>query len=159
VAVLLAFASLSLGARAWAGATDPTLVIGEVVARPVGSGALAEVTGIYGFDDLVQMNYPITLVAYTGTNFVRLRPSAQAASGSFAGLSDGLAAGELASFEATGTSDPSASFVRIEPNKLTVALPSALSSGNVSFVAYIVIPGEGTFFTNVVTVNIQGGTP
>jgi hypothetical protein len=140
-----------------AGATNPVLAIGEVVARPVGAGVLAEVTGIYGFDDIVQMNYPLTLVAYSGETFVSFRPGTQSESGNFSGLTDGLSQAEIPAFEAAGAPTAAAEIVRLEPTKFTVALPASLASHNVSFVAYVVIPGEGTFFTNVVTVNIQGG--
>jgi hypothetical protein len=158
-AVLAAVSLVLVLARppAWAGSTSPVLASGEVVARPVGTGALAEVTAIYGFDDIMQMNYPLTLVAYSGTSFVSFRPGAQANQGSFAGLNNGLAEGEIAAFEAAGSPTASAEIVRLEPAKVTVALPASLASGEVSFVAYVVLPDEGTFFTNVVTVTIAGG--
>ncbi|TDJ00650.1 MAG: hypothetical protein E2O73_05550, partial [Deltaproteobacteria bacterium] len=60
---IAAIASLLIGpVGAWAGSFGPTLAIGQVVAQRAGESALVEVTGNFGFDDALQVDFPVNLV-------------------------------------------------------------------------------------------------
>ena len=141
-----------------AGSTDPTLAIGQLVARPVAGAAVVEVLGEFGFDDVVQVDYPLTLVVYRGATFARFPVGAPAVAGTFAGLADGLAVSEIAALEATGVAEPSAEIVALEPNRLLVSLPLDLSSAGVlTAVLYVEVAGEGGFVSNAPSIALAGG--
>jgi hypothetical protein len=141
-----------------AGSTDPTLAIGEVVARPAGPAAIAEVTGLFGFDDVVQVDFPVTVVAYSGTTFMSYTVGTQARTGSFAGLSNGLTVSEVADMEAAGTPSNAVEILRLDPNRITLSLPPELAAGPVSFVLHVTVAGEGTFLSNVISVDVGAGS-
>jgi hypothetical protein len=151
-AVLCLLASI----RALAGSTDPTLAIGQLRARPAGQTALLELTGIFGFDDVLQMDFPVTVVAWQGDTFVRFRPGAAAQSGSFAQLSDGLQISEIAALESAGTDNPDAEILSLEPNKLLMAMPPIVFDGTIHAVLYVSVPGEGTFVSNALSTTLVG---
>jgi hypothetical protein len=150
--------TITVAGPASSGSTDPTLAIGQLIARPVAGAALVEVLGEFGFDDVVQVDYPLTLVVYRGTSFSRYPVGAPAVAGTFAGLVDGLAVSEIAALEAAGATAPAAEIVALEPNRLLVSLPSELSSaGTISAVLYVEVQGEGGFVSNAPTVTLTGG--
>jgi hypothetical protein len=141
-----------------AGATDPTLAIGQVRAQPAGSAALVEVMGMFGFDDVVQVTYPLSLVLHHDASFVRYPIGSTTESGTLAQLADGLATSEIAALESVGAPEPSAEIVRLEPGRLVVSLPPSLASaGTITAQLYVAIPGEGTFVSNAVTVAVVAG--
>lgn len=141
-----------------AGATDPTLAIGQVRAQPAASAALVEVTGMFGFDDVVQVAYPLSLVLHHDASFVRYPIGSTAESGILAQLSDGLSTAEVGVLESAGAPEPSAEIVRLEPGRLLVSLPPSLANaGTITAQLYVSIPGEGTFVSNAVTVTIVAG--
>lgn len=141
-----------------AGATDPTLAIGQVRAQPAGAAALVEVLGMFGFDDVVQVAYPLSLVLHHDASFVRYPIGNTPESGTLAQLADGLATSEIAALESAGTPEASAEIVRIEPGRLVVSLPPSLASaGTITAQLYVAIPGEGTFVSNAVTVAVVAG--
>ena len=145
-------------ASAAAGSTDPTLAIGQLIARPIAGAAVVEVLGTFGFDDVVQVDYPLTLVVYRGTSFARFPVGAPATAGTFAGLADGLAVSEIAALEAAGSAEPTAEIVTLEPNRMLVSLPLALSSaGALTAVLYVEVAGEGGFVSNAPTATLTGG--
>lgn len=154
--------SLAAGAvsptRLHAGATDPTLAIGQVRAQPAGSAALVEVTGMFGFDDVVQVTYPLSLVLHHDSSFVRYPIGSTAESGTLAQLGDGLAISEIAALESAGSPEASAEIVRIEPSRIVVSVPASLANaGTLTALLYVVLPGEGSFISNSVTVAIVAG--
>jgi hypothetical protein len=158
VAVSLPIFPILAGDLAGAGSTDPTLAIGQLVARPVGGGALVEVLGEFGFDDVVQVDYPLTLVVYRGTSFARYPAGAPAVVGTFAGLGDGLAVSEIATLESAGSTASAVEIVSLEPNRIVASLPAALSSaGSITAVLYVEVAGEGGFVSNAPTVALTSG--
>lgn len=141
-----------------AGATDPTLAIGQVRAQPAGAAALVEVMGMFGFDDVVQVTYPLSLVLYHGTSFVRYPIGSTAESGTFAALANGLATSEIGALESAGSPAASVEIVRLEPGRLVVSVPPSLANaGTISAQLYVTLPGEGAFVSNAVTVAIVAG--
>jgi len=141
-----------------AGATDPTLAIGQVRAQPAGTAALVEVMGMFGFDDVVQIDYPLSLVLHHDASFVRYPLGSAAESGTLAALADGLATSEIAALESAGTLESSAEIVRLEVGRILVSLPASLANaGTITAQLYVTIPGEGTFLSNAVTVAVAAG--
>ena len=141
-----------------AGATDPTLAIGQVRAQPAGSAALVEVMGMFGFDDVIQITYPLSLVLHHDASFVRYPIGSTAESGTLTQLADGLATSEIAALESAGAPEAGAEIVRVEPGRLVVSLPTSLASaGTITAQIYVTIPGEGTFVSNAVTVAVVLG--
>ncbi|MFQ5514977.1 MAG: hypothetical protein ACE5FG_11125 [Myxococcota bacterium] len=151
---LLVMALTPPGPRA--ASTDPTLAIGQVVALRTDAGTLVEIHGILGFDDLLQVSFPLNLVLHQSGEFVRYPIGGAPQSGSFAGLLDGLETGEIVTLEALGSPEPAAQILRLQPRSLTVLLPASFSVGPLSAVLYVEVSGEGSFLSNAVTVDLSG---
>jgi hypothetical protein len=146
--LLLACAlALATAAPAPAGSTDPVLALGSASMEAGGAGALLELNGIWHFDDILQVDFPLTVVAYRDDDYVAVPVNGAAFAGSFAGLSDGLAAGEIAALEASGGA-AAASVLRLDTATMSVALPAVFSPGFIDVVVYVELPGEGGFVSN-----------
>jgi hypothetical protein len=133
-----------------AGSTDPVLVVGHASMHGDPSRVL-ELVGSWGFDDMLQLDYPLSVVVHQGSSYVRYPFGGPAVSGTFAGLSDGLTAGEIAGLEASGSPSASAAMSRLALHEMTLALPPgfpAQNSQTVHVVMYVSLPGEGTFLSN-----------
>jgi len=139
-----------------AGSTDPTLAIGQLRARPAGQAALLEVTGIIGFDDVLQVDFPVTVVAWQGDAFTRFQPGSTPQSGTFPALADGLQTSEIAALEAAGTDDAAAEILSLAPNRIVMAMPPTVLDGTVNAVLYVRVPTEGTFLSNIVSTTLVG---
>lgn len=139
-----------------AGSTDPDLAIAEVVARAAGQTAVVEVAGNWAFDDILQVDFPFSVVVSQGAVFARYEVGQPAQSGTFSGLTDGFQLGEIAGLEAAGTPDADARFVVLSPRRIVLALPASISNGPLTVVGYVVVPGDGVFLSNSVTTTLSG---
>jgi hypothetical protein len=133
---------------AWAGSTDPVLVIGQAVANGGSPSRVVDLLGSWGFDDVLQIDYPLNIVVSQGTSFVRYPVGDMPVAGTFAGLADGLATGEIAALEATGSPTTDALILRLALHEITLALPATFAPGTVDVILYTSLPGEGTFLSN-----------
>lgn len=134
-------ASLLIGlAQAHAGSCTPTLAIGQVVARPAGQTAIVEVTGTFGFDDLLQVEFPLNLVIYQGKHFVRYPLGGTPQSGTFIPVQNGLEGRHIERLERNGHDEPEARLIRLEPHRLVVVLPPTIGDGTITALLYIVLP-------------------
>lgn len=150
VAAGVFIAALAAPFPARAGSTDPVLVIGQATAS--GSPArIVDLLGAWGFDDLLQVTYPLNVVVVQGSSFVRFPVGDAAVAGTFAGLSDGLSIAEIPALEAAGSPSAQASIVRLATHEMSLALPDSFSPGDVDIVLYTSIPGEGVFLSNTAT--------
>lgn len=131
-----------------AGSTDPVLVIGQVTASGGAPARIVDLLGSWGFDDVLQIDYPLNVVVSQGTSFVRYPVGDIAVSGTFAGLADGLSAAEIGALEGIGSPASDAQILRLAQHEMTLALPGSFSSGEVRIVLYTTLPGEGTFLSN-----------
>ena len=140
--IAAAMASLLIGlAQAHAGSCTPMLAIGQVVARPAGQTAIVEVTGTFGFEDLLQVEeFPLNLVIYQGKQFVRYPVGGTPQSGSFIPLQGGLKGRQIQHLEASGQDEPEAQLIRLEPHRLVVVLPPNIGDGTITALLYIVLP-------------------
>ena len=124
------------------------LVIGQATASGGSPSRVLDLLGAWGFDDVLQISYPLNIVVSQGTSFVRYPIGDVAVAGTFAGLSDGLAVGDIAVLEATGSSTSNASIARLALHEMTLTLPATFTAGEVNVTLYVSIPGEGTFLSN-----------
>jgi len=149
--VLQGCAGLFVVAPARAGSTDPVLVIGQ--ATLTGSPArVVDLLGAWGFDDTLQIDYPLNDVVSQGTSFVRYPIGDVPVAGTFAGLTDGLAVGEIGALETTGSPTGDALILRFALHEMTLALPESFAAGNFDVVLYTTVPGEGAFLSNTTAV-------
>lgn len=160
-ALALAAAALLASAPtpALAGSTNPVLVIGQAAATGNPAAELVELAGAWGFDDILQLDFPLGIVVRQGAVFALFSPAQTAKSGTFAALRDGLAAGEIAGLEASASPDAAAALLRLSAHEMTLQLPPVFAAGDVAVVLYVVLPGEGTFLSNEVTVTVQQSAP
>lgn len=149
-----------LAGTATAGATDPVLALGRFVASPAGPAALVDVTGAFGFDDALQVPYPLNVVVYQGTTFVRLPIGGTPRTGDFAGLADGLSTTEIGALESSGSTTVEAEILILQPHRVQASLPPVFTEGLIRVVVYVELPGEGSFVSNTLVtplVGIAGG--
>lgn len=147
--LLVLTAALLLGSQpVRAGSTDPVLALGSATMEAeAGAGALLGLTGIWHFDDILQVQFPLTVVVHQGSQFVAIPVNGAASAGTFPGLSDGLAASEIPALESAGT-PVTASVLRIDTSSMAVAVPDTFSAGLVDVVVYVELPDEGGFVSN-----------
>ncbi len=151
-------ASLLIGpVEARAGSFEPILAIGQVVARHAGESALVEVTGSFGFDDALQIDFPVNLIVYQGKEFVRYPLGGEPSSGTFIPLQNGLQARQISRLEAKGELEAEAEIVRLEPNRITVSLPPRFEDGSITAILYVVGPTQGAFLSNPVSTTLGDG--
>lgn len=133
-----------------AGSTDPVLVIGQATTSGGTPARLLDLLGAWGFDDVVQIDYPLSIVVSQGTSFVRYPVGDVPVSGTFAGLADGLTIAEVPSLELAGSTASNASIVHLDLHEMTLGLPPTFTAGPVDVVLYTTLPGEGTFLSNAI---------
>ena len=118
---------------------------------------MIKIRGSWEFDNLLQVDFPLNVVAIQGSFFVRLPVGgASAVSGSFVGLGDGLDPSEIPVLEATGLPEGSAAIVELSSHEIVFYLPPSVGSGDVTFVVYVELPGEGGFVSNAVLATLVG---
>jgi hypothetical protein len=145
-----AFAFLGFATTVHGGSTDPVLVIGEASISAGQPARVVHLLGSWGFDDALQLDYPLSVVVSQGSSFVRFPFGGPPVAGTFAGLSDGLAASEIAALESAGSPSAAASISHLALHEMTLALPAVFAPGGVRVVLYVSLPGEGTFLSNPV---------
>ncbi len=120
------------------------LAVGEATVRSAPDGSVMDMVGVWEFDNIMQVELGLSLNAlvFQGDDFVRFPLLGPAESGTFAGLSDGLSAGDLPALEASGVSDPDAEVLTFRAHKLQLSLPPTFTPGVVSVVMYLVQDGE-----------------
>jgi hypothetical protein len=131
-----------------AGSTDPVLVIGQATASGGSPTRVIDLLGAWGFDDVLQIDYPLNIVVSQGTSFVRYPVGDVPVAGTFAGLADGLTIGEISALESAGSPAGDALILRLALHEMSIALPDSFAAGTVEVVLYTSLPGEGTFLSN-----------
>jgi hypothetical protein len=139
--------------HAHAGFTSPTLVLTSAVGNVAPAGRSLAVGGEFDFPNVVQVGYPLSLVVFQGSHFVRYPAAGTPVAGTSALLADGaLAESEVAAFVASGTPvAPPVRVVSITAGGLRVVLPAAFAAGSATVVLVATIP-EGAVLSNPVNV-------
>jgi hypothetical protein len=137
--------SLALAcATAWASATSPTLVVSAARATRGDARHAVIIEGTFDFANAVQVGYPLQLVVFQGTRFVRFPVGGTPRTGDTTLLADGrLDAAELPAFLAAGA--PAAAEVRIVTltgSSALVSLPASFAPGTATAQVFTVLPEE-----------------
>ncbi len=137
-----------------AGSTDPVLALGRASVHGDTGAAQVELIGTWAFDDVLQVDFPLSAVVSQGSTFARFPVGNAAEGGTLAQLDDGLQASEVAMVEAAGTPTADGAIVTLEPHRMRLALPTLFTAGALSVRLYVVLPGEGTFLSNELVVSL-----
>jgi hypothetical protein len=142
---------LSFGGMAHGGFTSPTLVLSAAHGGAAAAGRAAAFEGSFDFANAVQANYPLNLVVFQGTTFVRYPVTGVAVTGTSAALADGvLDATEVAAFDAEGAPvDPGVRIVTIASATIRVVLPATFGPGPATGVLYTILI-DGTVLSNAI---------
>lgn len=154
--LLSALALIAACGAAHAGSTDPVLVIGQATADGGSPTRVVDILGSWGFEDVMQIDFPLNIVVSQGSTFVRFPVGGVPVAGTFAGLSDGLGLSEIPSLELAGSPSATASIARLGLHEMTLALPAAFAVGDVDVILYVSLPLEGTFLSNTATATGAG---
>ena len=141
----LILALLLLGALpAWPSATSPTLAVSAASATRADGRLAVTIEGTFDFANAVQVGYPLQLVVFQGTRFVRFGIGDTPRTGTTSLLADGqLTLGELPPF--LGAGDPAPPDVRIvtfTATRALVSLPADFIAGAATAQVFTVLPEE-----------------
>jgi len=154
-AVLCALAALFAGASVrttGAAATSPTLLLSRVQVDAVLGKRTLTFEGVFDFENALQVAYPLHLVVFQGSRFVRYPVVGAAVGGTSALVADGaLTSGELATLLAHGTAAASGvRLVTLTPTGGVVTLPDDFDAGTATAILFTVLPEENVL-SNPVT--------
>lgn len=137
-ALLLCLAS----GRVHAGATTPTLVLGAAEGEALDGARAVQLEGSFDFPNAVQVGYPLQLVVFQGTRFLRVPLVGAPVAGRSDTLADGtLAEAELTALLAAGTpAAPGVRIVTVTERDLRVTLPAEFAGGPTRAVLFAVLP-------------------
>ena len=141
--------SLSLAANVYAGFTSPTLLLSTAMGAAAEGGRMAVVDGSFDFPNAVQQGYPLHLVVYQDTRFVRYPVVGGAVSGTSSTLADGLLVdAELDALQQAGTAaGGGVRILSLTPTQIRVALPQNFSAGATRAVLFTVL-SDGAVISN-----------
>jgi hypothetical protein len=143
-AALLAALALWPPPPAWPSATSPTLVVSAASATRAEGRIAVSIEGTFDFLNALQVGYPLQLVVFQGTRFVRFAVGDSAHTGTAPVLADGgLVTGELPAL--LGAGSPAASDVRIvtlAPTRALVSLPAEFTAGTATVQLFTVLAEE-----------------
>lgn len=158
--LLVAAAVLHPLQKAFAGGTDPLLSIVSANAIAGTSTVTLAVNGAYQRGDVIQIDYPVQLLLWDqgASTYLRFDLTGTAYSGQNSGLADGLNASEAAALLNAGTVTANARILRLDPDRIEVAVPSSFPSGSAQ--AQLFVDEGGVVLSNAITVNIPSpGAP
>ena len=117
-----------------ASGTSPALVLSAATGSAAGSQRAVTLDGSLDFANAVQVAYPLSLVVFQGSRFVRYRLPGTVVAGTSPELADGhLTTDEIDAVDHEGSAAPAA--VRIR-----VALPADFVAGPTTAVVYAILP-------------------
>ena len=142
--LLLSLATGASPRSAGAAATSPTLLLSRVTAEAILEKRTLAFEGLFDFENALQVAYPLHLVVFQGTRFVRYPVVGPAVVGESPLLADGiLALGELSALLGEGGPAPSGvRLVSLTPTGGVVTLPDDLPAGTTTAVLFTVLPEE-----------------
>jgi hypothetical protein len=131
VAVALAALSVLVASNARPSATDPTLVVSAASAMRADGRYAVTIDGEFDFPNAVQVGYPLHLVVFQGSRFVRFPIAAAPVTGESSVLDDGqLAMGDISTLLAAGAPAPAdVRVVALSPTRAVVSLPAGFAPG------------------------------
>jgi hypothetical protein len=129
-------------ARLRASGTSPALVLSAAAGAAVGGQRSVALDGSFDFANAVQVAYPLDLVVFQGSRFVRYRVPGAAVAGDSPELADGqLSSDELDAFGREGSAAPAGvRIVTLVTDRIRVALPAGFAAGPTTAILYAVLP-------------------
>jgi hypothetical protein len=157
VTALAACIALVTGAVRWgfAGSCLYPLALGDVVARPAIDGGVLELTGVWEYENLLQVRYGLDLsivVFQPDGFFVRYKVGGNATTGIAPNLSTTPSATDISFIEGSGTGVTEAEILTFEPNFMRLSLPPTVVEGSVFVFAYLTLNFDvpGSLISNTV---------
>ncbi|TMA37749.1 MAG: hypothetical protein E6J75_15130 [Deltaproteobacteria bacterium] len=139
-------AALALAIAAPAGlrasGTSPALVLSAAAGAAVDGQRSATLDGSFDFANALQVAYPLSLVVFQGSRFVRYRLPGAAVAGDSPELADGqLSANELDALGQEGSAAAAGvRVVTLVTDRIRVALPAAFTAGPTTAILYAILP-------------------
>jgi len=129
-------------ARLRASGTSPALVLSAAAGAAVGDQRSVALEGSFDFANAVQVAYPLNLVVFQGSRFVRYRVPGAAVAGDSPELADGqLTADELDAFGQEGSAAAAGvRIVTLVTDRIRIALPAGFTAGPTTAILYAVLP-------------------
>ena len=152
VLLILVAGSLLVGAPAVrAGSTSPLLVVSAASGSAAGGGRSAVFEGTFDFENVVEVGYPLQIVVFQGTRFVRYVVAGPVVTGTSAVFADGqLTDVELPALITVGTTaDAGVRIVTVTATGALVTLPATFTAGTTTVVLFTILP-DGTVVSNPV---------
>lgn len=143
LALLVGF--LAVGTRpAHSGATRPRPILSAASAVAVDGRRTVVLEGDFEFPNAVQVGYPLDIVVFQGTRFVRYRVAATSVGGTSDLLADGvLAASEIPAFLTVGNpAPPDVRIVTLTNSAIRVVLPADFTAGTATAVLFAVLTND-----------------
>ena len=125
-----------------AAATTPTLVLTTAAPVAVGEARTVAFEGTFDFPNALEVGYPLALVVFQGTHFVRYPMTGPAHMGeSSAAVSGRLDADDVPTLDLEGVEAPAdVRIVTFVPDRLRVTLPATFTAGRATAVLYASVP-------------------
>ena len=125
-----------------AAGTTPTLILASADGAVADGARSVLLAGDFDYPNAVQVGYPLDLVVFQGTNFVRYRVAGPVVTGTSNALADGqLVSSELPSFLNDGTAAPvGVRVITLRFDQARVALPSTFTAGPATAVMFTLLP-------------------
>ena len=125
-----------------ASGTSPALVLSAAAGAAVDGQRSATLDGSFDFANAVQVAYPLSLVVFQGSRFVRYRLPGAAVAGDSPELADGqLSANELDAFGQEGSAAAAGvRVVTLVADRIRVALPPGFTAGQTTAILYAILP-------------------
>ena len=125
-----------------ASGTSPALVLSAATGSAAGSQRAVTLDGSLDFANAVQVAYPLSLVVFQGSRFVRYRLPGAVVAGTSPELADGnLTTDEIDAVDHEGSAAPAAvRIVTLVADRIRVALPADFVAGPTTAVVYAILP-------------------
>ena len=125
-----------------ASGTSPTLVLSAATGAAAGGQRAVTLDGSLDFANSVQVAYPLSLVVFQGSRFVRYRLPGPVVAGTSPELADGhLTADEISGVDGEGSAAPAAvRIVTLLADRIRVALPADFAAGPTTAIVYAILP-------------------
>lgn len=138
-----------LAGEVFAAATTPTLVLTTAAPAAVGEARAVAFEGTFDFPNALEVGYPLALIIFQGTHFVRYPLTGPAHMGeSRAAVSGQLDADDVPTLDLQGVEAPAdVRIVTFVPDRLRVTLPATFTAGSATAVLYASVP-HGTVVSN-----------
>jgi hypothetical protein len=147
-AASLATLVLLAAAIARPSATSPTLVVSAARAIRADGRYAVTVEGAFDFPNAVQVGYPLQLVVFQGTRFVRFPIGEAPRAGQADVLTDGLSLGDLPALVAAGGPAPAdVRIVSLSATNAVLSLPPDFAPG-VATAQLFTILSDGSVLSN-----------